>query len=104
MHIDVKNLSSDAIVDLLVERGLALSRLPPEESRGTLAAQVRALKCLAECPHMPARLQLLLADALRDLANVDPHRTKNNLRGQQRAEKVLKSLLKRLPVKVDKTQ
>ena len=69
----------------------------PEDTRGTIAVQIRACKMLYDTHgHNPA------LGRLSELANIDPARTKGNRRGQDSAAKLLSRLLS--SVKVDKTQ
>jgi hypothetical protein len=68
----------------------------PDETNGSLRAQIEACKMAYELGHEPA------LGRLSELANIDPARTKGNRRGQDSAAKLLNRLLS--SAEVDKTQ
>jgi hypothetical protein len=84
-------------------REMAIARLweiaakRPEDTRGTLTAQIRACKMLyGDLGYQPA------LGRLSELANIDPARTKGNRRGQESVAKLLKRLVS--SIKVGKTK
>jgi hypothetical protein len=70
------------------------AQTPPEKTRGSLTSQIEACRQMYKHGHQPALAML------RELANIDPSRTKGHQRGQQAAEKLLKRLVS--SIKVDK--
>jgi hypothetical protein len=69
---------------------------PPEDTRGSLTAQIRACKMM----HVTLGYEPALG-RLSELANIDPARTKGHGRAQEAAAKLLKRLVS--SIKVDKS-